>query len=75
MEKYKYFVDKIRIYLDDKTLELNEEKLDELIDRELEKPIKKMDTYLIDLCLDALVAYRKSEKKQNENTPKKKKSI
>lgn len=65
MEQYKHFINMIKIYLDDKTLELNEEKLDELIDRELEKPINKMDTYLIDLCLDALVAYRKSKIKEN----------
>lgn len=48
----------IRTYLNDKTLKLNEEKLDKLIGEELEKPINEMDTNLIDLCLNALVAYR-----------------
>ena len=48
----------IRTYLNDKTLKLNQKKLDKLISEELEKPIDKMDTHLIDLCLNALVAYR-----------------
>lgn len=49
----------IRTYLNDKSLKLNEKKLDRIIDKELEKPINEMDTHLIDLCLNALVAYRK----------------
>lgn len=48
----------IRTYLNDKALKLNEKKLDKLIGEELEKPINEMDTHLIDLCLNALVAHR-----------------
>ena len=48
----------IRTYLNNKELKLNEKKLDKLIGEELEKPINEMDTHLIDLCLNALVAYR-----------------
>lgn len=65
LEKYKHFIDMIKIYLGDETTELDEEVLDELIEGELDKPIDKMDTYLIDLCLDALVAYRKSKIKED----------
>lgn len=58
----------IRTYLNDKALKLNAKKLDKIINEELEKPIDKMDTHLIDLCLNALVAYRtyksKLEKKK-----------
>lgn len=56
----------IRTYLNDKTLKLNVKKLDALISEELEKPINEMDTYLIDLCLNALVACRtyKSEREK-----------
>lgn len=52
----------IRTYLNDKTLKLNEKKLDIIISEELEKPIYEMDTHLIDLCLNALVAYRNKKK-------------
>ena len=48
----------IRTYLNDEALKLNSKKLDKIISEELEKPIDKMDTHLIDLCLNALVAYR-----------------
>ena len=58
MKEYKRCLAEIRTYLNDKTLKLNEKKLDKLIGDELEKPINEMDTYLIDLCLNALVAYR-----------------
>lgn len=58
MKEYKRCLAEIRTYLNDKTLKLNAKKLDEFISEELEKPIDKMDTHLIDLCLDALVAYR-----------------
>lgn len=58
MKEYKRCLDAIRTYLNNKNLLLNKEKLDKLIDEELEKPINEMDTDLIDLCLNALVAYR-----------------
>lgn len=58
MKEYKRCLAIIRIYLNDKTLKLNEKKLDKIISEELEKPIYEMDTHLIDLCLNALVAYR-----------------
>ena len=59
----------IRTYLNDKNLKLNTKKLDTLISKELEKPINKTDTHLIDLCLNALVAYREYEKKHGKNQP------
>ena len=59
MKEYKRCLDMIRTHLNDKTIELNEEKLDSIIGNELEKPKDKMDTDLIDHCLAALVAYRK----------------
>lgn len=58
MKEYKRCLAIIRTYLNDKTLNLNSKKLDKLISEELEKPINEMDTHLIDLCLNALVAYR-----------------
>lgn len=58
MKEYKRCLAVIRAYLNDKTLKLNAKKLDKFISEELEKPIDKMDTHLIDLCLNALVAYR-----------------
>lgn len=75
LEKYKHFIDMIKIYLGDDTLELDEKVLDELIEGELDKPTNKMDTYLIDLCLDALVAHRESEKIQKENAREERKSV
>ncbi len=59
MKEYKRCLAVIRAYLNDKSLKLNSKKLDTIISEELEKPIDKMDTHLIDLCLNALVAYRK----------------
>lgn len=58
MKEYKRCLAIIRTYLNDKTLKLNQKKLDKIISEELEKPINEMDTHLIDLCLNALVAYR-----------------
>lgn len=58
MKEYKRCLAIIRTYLNNKTLKLNSKKLDKIISEELEKPINEMDTYLIDLCLNALVAYR-----------------
>ena len=58
MKEYKRCLAIIRTYLNDKSLKLNSKKLDKIISEELEKPIDEMDTHLIDLCLNALVAYR-----------------
>lgn len=68
MKEYKCCLAQVRTYLNDKTLKLNEKKLDKLISEELEKPIEEMDTDLIDLCLNALVAYRAymSEREKKE---------
>lgn len=66
MKEYKRCLAMIRIYLNDKTLKLNVQKLDKLISEELEKPINEMDTHLIDLCLNALVAYRKYLSERNK---------
>lgn len=59
MKEYKRCLAVIRAYLNDKNIKLNEKKLDKIIDKELEKPISEMDTDLIDLCLNALIAYRR----------------
>lgn len=66
MKEYKRCLAVIRTYLNDKTLILNQKKLDKLISEELEKPINEMDTNLIDLCLNALVVYR-NIKAESEN--------
>lgn len=68
MKEYKRCLAIVRTYLNDKSLKLNEKKLDKIIGNELEKPINEMDTHLIDLCLNALVAYRKyiNNKTQNQ---------
>ncbi len=58
MKEYKRCLGLVRTYLNDTNLELNVKKLDTLISKELEKPANEMDTHLIDLCLNALVAYR-----------------
>lgn len=58
LKEYKRCLAVIRTYLNDKTLKLNAKKLDKIISEELEKPIDEMDTHLIDLCLNALIAYR-----------------
>lgn len=65
MKEYKRCLAMIRTYLNDETLKLNAKKLDAIISEELEKPIDKMDTYLIDLCLNALVAHRTKCEKKN----------
>lgn len=67
MKEYKHCLDMIRIYLEDKNLVLNEERLDEIIAEELEKPANELDPYLIDLCLNALVAYRNVISKTEDN--------
>lgn len=66
MKEYKRCLAIIRTHLNDKNLKLNEKKLDKIIDDELEKPITEMDTHLIDLCLNALVAYRTYKSKCEE---------
>jgi len=58
LKEYKRCLAIIRTYLNDPTYKLNIKKLDKIISKELEKPINEMDTRLIDLCLNALVAYR-----------------
>ncbi len=60
MKEFKQKLKAITDYLGDNSLELDKEKLDELVAKELEKPANKMDANLIDLCLDALVEYRKN---------------
>ncbi len=66
LKKYKRCLDAVRNHLNDKKLELDSEKLDELVGIELEKPINEMDTDLIDLCLDALVAHRAYAEKRGK---------
>ena len=58
MKEYKKCLDMVRKHLQDKTAELNNETLDKLVNSELQKPATEMDKALIDLCLNALVAYR-----------------
>ena len=58
MKEYKRCLEQVRAYLKDETLKLDEKKLDSLISEELDKSVNEMDTQLIDLCLNALVAYR-----------------
>lgn len=58
MKEYKSCLDLIRTYLKQGDLKLDEKKLDSLINEELDKPANEMDTQLIDLCLNALTAYR-----------------
>ncbi|MBR0349671.1 MAG: hypothetical protein IIX16_08570 [Clostridia bacterium] len=58
MKEYKRCLELVKTYLKDENLKLDEKKLDLLISEELEKPANEMDTHLIDLCLNALVAYR-----------------
>ncbi len=66
MKEYKRCLDAIRTYLNDKTLKLNAKILDRIIGDELEKPINEMDTHLIDLCLNALVAFRTYKSESNK---------
>lgn len=65
MKEYKRCLAIIRTYLNDPTHKLNLKKLDMIISEELKKPINEMDTHLIDLCLNALVAYRTKCEKKN----------
>ncbi len=58
MKDYKLCLELVRTYLKDETIKLDDKKLDLLISQELEKPANEMDIHLIDLCLNALVAYR-----------------
>ena len=58
MKEYKRCLELVKTYLKDETLKLDEKKLDSLVSKELDKPPKEMDIRLIDLCLNALVAYR-----------------
>ena len=58
LKEYKKCLEKVRSHLKDKTMELNNETLDKLVNKELQKPATEMDKSLIDLCLNALVAYR-----------------
>ena len=58
LKEYKKCLEKVRSYLKDKTIELNNETLDNIVRTELEKPAGEMDKHLVDLCLNALVAYR-----------------
>lgn len=59
LKEYKKYLEKVRSHLKDKTMELNNETLDKLVNKELQKPAdEEMDKTLIDLCLNALVAYR-----------------
>ncbi len=62
MKEYKRCLAQIRTHLNNQDIKLNEKELDALISEELEKPINEMDTHLIDLCLNALVAYRNKKK-------------
>lgn len=66
MKQYKQCLEQVKTYLRDENLKLDEKKLDSLVSEELEKSANEMDTHLIDLCLNALVAYRKytSEREQ-----------
>lgn len=64
MEKHKKYLDMIRKHLNDDGLRLDPQKLDELVMGELDKTNGKPDSYLVNLCLDALAAYRISEKKE-----------
>ena len=58
MKECKKCLDMVRKHLQDETVELNNETLDKLVNKELQKPATEMDKSLIDLCLNALVAYR-----------------
>lgn len=58
MKEYKKYLDMVRKHLQDETIEINNETLDKLVNNEFQKPATEMDKTLIDLCLNALVAYR-----------------
>ena len=48
----------VRKHLRDETAERDNEKSDKIVNEEILKPADEMDKSLIDLCLNALVAYR-----------------
>ncbi len=58
LKEYKKCLDMVRTHLKDKTVQLDNEILDKLVNNELQKTADEMDKTLIDLCLNALVAYR-----------------
>ena len=58
MKEYKRCLELVKTYLANENLKLDEKKLDSLVSEELEKSANEMDTHLIHLCLNALVAYR-----------------
>ncbi|MBP3938370.1 MAG: hypothetical protein IK955_03090 [Clostridia bacterium] len=70
MKEYKRYLDMIRAHLNDMALDLDAETLDKLVEAELKKPANRMDTYLVNLCLSALVAYRiySSDEQQKNQT-------
>ncbi len=68
LEEYKKCLEKVRNHLKDETIELDKEMLDKIVNDELKKPINEMDKYLIDLCLNALVAYRAYTSENKEKT-------
>ncbi|MBE6755740.1 MAG: hypothetical protein E7555_04730 [Ruminococcaceae bacterium] len=67
MKEYKRCLDMVRIHLQDETVQLNNETLDKLVNNELQKSANEMDKSLIDLCLNALVAYRAYEAESKKN--------
>lgn len=70
MNEYRFLCKKIKKHLNCKTLNPTKNKLQKLIDKELEKPSDEMDRYLIELCLNALVAHNQMpEKSETENQP------
>ncbi len=58
LKEYEQCFELVKTYIKDETLGFSVKKLDLLITKELDKPIHEMDTHLINLCLNALVAYR-----------------
>jgi len=67
LKEYKRCLDMVRIHLQDETVQLNNETLDKLVNNELQKSANEMDKSLIDLCLNALVAYRAYEAESKKN--------
>ncbi|MBQ2828556.1 MAG: hypothetical protein IJF20_04845 [Clostridia bacterium] len=67
MKEYKRCLDMVRKHLQDETVQLNNETLDKLVNNELQKSANEMDKSLIDLCLNALVAYRAYETESKKN--------
>lgn len=66
MKDYKKYVDAVKKHLKTESLEIDNEMLDMLVSQELKKSAEKMDKYLIDLCLNALVAYRKCSEESKD---------